>query len=99
MSKSNLSVVILTFNSANSIERTLRAARQVSDDIHVVDSYSTDETIEICKRLGCKVVQHPFSNYADQRNWAIDNLTLSGSWQLHLDADEELTAKLVEGIN
>jgi glycosyltransferase involved in cell wall biosynthesis len=99
MNKSKISAIILTFNSANSIERTLRGAFQVSDDIHIVDSYSTDDTVEICKRLGCKVVQHPFNNYADQRNWAIDNLALSNSWQLHLDADEEMTAELIDGIN
>jgi len=92
-------VIILTFNSAKSIERTLRKAVQVSDDIHVVDSYSSDNTLEICRSFSCKIVQRPFVNYADQRNWAIDNLALASSWQLHLDADEELTVELIEQIN
>jgi glycosyltransferase involved in cell wall biosynthesis len=93
-----LTVVLLTYNSAKSIERTLRAARQVSDDIHAVDSYSTDNTVDLLKAGGCAVVQRQFLNYSDQRNWAIDNLPLRHSWQMHIDADEELEANLISQI-
>jgi glycosyltransferase involved in cell wall biosynthesis len=95
----SISVIILTFNSTQSIERTLKAAGQISDDIHVVDSFSSDRTAEICKALGCRVTQRAFNNYADQRNWAIDNLILRHGWQLHLDADEELDPDLVKAID
>jgi glycosyltransferase involved in cell wall biosynthesis len=71
----------------------------VSDDIHVVDSHSTDNTLEICKRFGCNIVQRPFKNYSDQRNWAIDHLPLRHGWQLHVDADEELSPELVAAIS
>ncbi|MFK4489228.1 glycosyltransferase family 2 protein [Bradyrhizobium sp. USDA 336] len=85
-----LSIVILTYNSSSSIERTLKSLVILSDDIHIVDSFSTDDTLAICSRYNCQVVQRPFKNYADQRNWAIDNLPLKHPWQMHVDADEEL---------
>lgn len=89
-----LSVVILTFNSADSIGATLESARQISDDIHVVDSYSSDTTLEISAAAGARVVQHPFENYGAQRNWAIQTLPLAHEWELHLDADERLSPAL-----
>lgn len=95
----NISVIILTFNSERTIAGTLESARRISDDIHVVDSFSTDETIQILKRYDVKLVQRPFENYGAQRNWAIDNLPLKCNWELHLDADERLTDELVAQIN
>lgn len=105
-----ISVVILTFNSDKSIETTLLAAKSVSDDIHVVDSFSTDRTEEIVRAAGAHFYQHGFVNYGAQRNWAIDNLPLRHGWELHLDADERpspdlvqqlraLTAASVEGVD
>src|ERR1700722_8439875 len=93
-----ISVVVLTFNSEKSIERTLRSISQISDDIHVVDSFSTDRTVEICRCASCAVVQRAFKHYSDQRNWAIDSLPLRYSWQMHVDADEELEPQLVRRI-
>lgn len=92
------SIVLLTFNSEASIRRTLSALEGLSDDIHVVDSFSTDSTVAICESLGCKVVQHPFEHYSAQRNWAIDNLTLLHPWQLHIDADEEMEPALADEL-
>jgi glycosyltransferase involved in cell wall biosynthesis len=94
-----LSVIILTYNSSASIQRTLDALKQISDDIHAVDSFSTDETASILKKNGCHVVQRRFTNYSDQRNWAIDNLPLKYDWQFHVDADEELEQPLIKTIN
>lgn len=93
-----ISAVILTFNSAASIRRTLSALTQVAGEVLVVDSFSTDDTKAICESLGCTVVQRPFVHYADQRNWAIDTLPFRFPWQLHVDADEELTPELVRAI-
>ncbi len=93
-----ISIVILTFNSSASIGRTLRSIAKLSDDIHVVDSFSTDNTVPICEEFGCKVVQRAFKNYADQRNWAIASLPLKYDWQLHLDSDEEMEASSVEAV-
>lgn len=93
-----ISVVVLTFNSELTIGKTLECARRVSDDIHVVDSYSTDRTLEIAESFGARIVQHPFVHYGEQRNWAIDNLPFKYGWQLHLDADEFLSAGLIAEI-
>jgi glycosyltransferase involved in cell wall biosynthesis len=92
------SIIVLAFNSVDTLGNTLTQAREVSDDIHVVDSFSTDDTIELSRRLGAQVVQHKFENYGAQRNWAIDNLALRYSWQLHLDADERLTPELIASV-
>lgn len=90
-----IAVVVLTFNSEKSIARTLRSVSALSNDIYVVDSFSTDRTLEICAQFGCTVVQRSFSNYADQRNWAIGTLPSGKPWQLHVDADEELEPALL----
>jgi glycosyltransferase involved in cell wall biosynthesis len=89
-----ISVVILTFNAEATIDATLRSVSGLSDDIHVVDSGSTDATLEIVARFTDKVTSHPFESYGAQRNWAMDNLDLRHDWQLHLDADERLTPEL-----
>ncbi len=93
-----ISVIVLTFNSEATIGATLDSARRVSDDIHVVDSFSTDRTLDIARAAGAQIVQHPFSDYGNQRNWAIENLPLKHDWQLHLDADERLSEELASSL-
>jgi glycosyltransferase involved in cell wall biosynthesis len=93
-----ISVIILTFNSENIISKTLETALQISDDIHIVDSFSSDATLEIAKEYNVNIVQHEFENYGKQRNWAISNLHLQYDWELHLDADERLSDELINQI-
>ena len=93
-----LSVIVLTFNSEATIGATLASARRVSDDLHVVDSGSTDRTLEIAAQHGAQIAKHPFESYGAQRNWAIDNLPVRHPWELHLDADERLTEPLIAAI-
>ena len=92
------SVIILAYNSVETLGTTLAQAQQISDDLHVVDSFSTDDTVALSRQHGAQVVQHAFENYGAQRNWAIDNLALRYPWQLHLDADERLTPELIASI-
>lgn len=92
------SIVILTYNSELSVGETLQSVVSLSDDIHVVDSFSKDRTVEIVRSFGAKVVEHAFENYGAQRNWAIATLAFKHEWQLHLDADERLTSALLEEI-
>jgi len=87
-------IVILSFNSSETIGETIKSAKSLSDDIFVIDSGSTDDTASIVTREGAQILYHPFENYGSQRNWAIDNVTGKYSWQLHLDADEQITAGL-----
>ncbi|MDP9171680.1 MAG: glycosyltransferase family 2 protein [Acidobacteriota bacterium] len=98
-STGQLSVVILTFNEEINLPLCLDSLAGLHADVFVVDSGSTDATLEILKARGLSASSHPFDNYAAQRNWAIDNLPIETEWSLHLDADERLTPALVAEIN
>jgi glycosyltransferase involved in cell wall biosynthesis len=91
-------VVILSFNSSETLGETISSATSLSDDIFVIDSNSTDDTVDIAIRYGAKVLTHPFENYGLQRNWAMDNIAAKYSWQLHLDADEQVSRELRDEI-
>jgi glycosyltransferase involved in cell wall biosynthesis len=91
-------VVILTYNCAGIIGETVAQALKVSSWVYIVDSHSTDDTADIARRLGCEVVQRPFVNYSEQRNWAIEQMNGHATWQLHLDADEVLDDRAVQSI-
>jgi glycosyltransferase involved in cell wall biosynthesis len=92
------SVILLTFNSEETLGATLTPVREIAAEIFVIDSFSSDGTVALAESYGATVVQHAFENYGAQRNWAIDNLPIHGSWQLHLDADEVMDAELVAAI-
>lgn len=96
--KNSLSVIILTWNEEVNIEKCLKSVSGIADKIFIVDSYSTDKTLEIAKEYGAKIYQHPFKNQAEQFNWALDNLPLEGDWILRIDADEVLTDELAKEI-
>jgi glycosyltransferase involved in cell wall biosynthesis len=91
-----LSVVIITHNEEANIARTLQSVQPLISDgkgeIIVVDSGSTDRTVEIAKSLGAKVFVEEWKGYAAQKNSAIDKAI--GDWILSLDADEEVDADL-----
>jgi glycosyltransferase involved in cell wall biosynthesis len=91
MPLSTLSVAIITLNEADNLARTLTSVR-FADEIIVVDSGSTDRTIEIAKAFGAKVFSEGWKGFALQKNSAIDKCR--GTWVLSLDADEELTEEL-----
>lgn len=82
-----ISVVILTFNEAANLPRSL-ASVAWSDDVVVLDSGSTDDTVAIAERLGARVLQRPFDSFAGQRNHAMEHAGFKHPWVLHLDADE-----------
>jgi glycosyltransferase involved in cell wall biosynthesis len=94
-----LSVIILTRDAEANLPVALSSLRSLDPEIFVVDSGSTDRTVEIARAAGCHVVEHPFENYAVQRNWAFDHLPIGTPWTLCLDADERLTPELVDEIN
>ncbi len=67
----DLTVIILTKNEERHIERAITSIASIAREIVVVDSYSTDRTVEIAQRAGARVLQHPFDNYARQFQWAL----------------------------
>ena len=95
-----LSVVIISHNEEANIGRTLESVKTLVCDgqgeVIVVDSGSTDRTVEIAKSFGAKVFAEEWKGYAAQKNSAIAKAT--GDWILSLDADEEVDAELVEWI-
>lgn len=92
-------VIILTYNSSASLPATLTSLAGLTDDIHIVDSGSADNTISIAQSFGAAVLTHPFESYGLQRNWAIDHVPGRHQWQLHLDADERLSDALRNEIS
>jgi len=95
-----LSVVIITFNEEANIGRTLASVQPLVADgkgeIIVVDSGSTDRTVEIAKSFGAKVFVEEWKGFAAQKNSAIDKAT--GEWILSLDADEEVSHSVPSGL-
>ena len=92
-----LSVIIITYNEAKHIGRTLRAAWQVADEIIIADSGSTDDTKKIAEEAGAVVYEQAWLGYGAQRNFAVSKAT--HSYILALDADEELGEELIAAIN
>ena len=89
-----VSILILTCNEAANLPGCLASVAELSDDVHVVDSFSTDQTVEIARQHGASVVQHEFAYPAQQKNWALDHLTFKYQWLLVLDADERVPQDL-----
>jgi len=93
-----LSVIILTLDEEANLPLALASLRGLDAEVFVVDSGSTDRTVQIARAAGCQIALHPFENYAVQRNWAFDHLPIRTPWTLCLDADERLTPELVDEI-
>lgn len=93
----SLTIVILTKNEALNIVECVENAKQVTDDVLVIDSGSTDGTVQLAKIAGARVVYRAWDDdFAAQRNFAIENS--DAEWILYLDADERLNDELVESI-
>ena len=94
---STLSVIILTKNEENDIEAAVQNALQCADEVLVVDSGSTDKTVELAKNKGARVVYRAWDNdFAAQRNFALTQTETE--WVLYLDADERLNDELVNAV-
>ncbi|MBN2000461.1 glycosyltransferase family 2 protein [candidate division KSB1 bacterium] len=91
----SISVILITLNEEKNIDACLQSV-QWADEIVVVDSFSTDRTIEIVKNYTDKVILHPFDGYAENKNLALDRTT--SEWILWLDADERVTPELSDEI-
>ena len=92
-----LSVGIITFNEEKILPVTLKAASKVADEIVIVDSNSSDGTVEIARNFGAKVYDEEWKGFGPQKNSVIEKC--SGEWILLIDADEELSEDLINKIN
>ncbi len=91
-----ISANIITYNEEKNIERCLKSLQGIADEIVVVDSNSTDKTVEICEQYNARVFQNPFHGYSQQKNFAVSKS--SYKIILSLDADEALSDKLKNSI-
>ena len=94
----DISVIILTHNEEKHIARCIKSAKKYSNKIYVIDSYSSDKTVEISKSLNVSVLQNEFINYAKQFSWALNKINFTTEWILRLDADEYLEDDLIVEI-
>lgn len=91
----SLSVLVLTYNEEKHIARCIKSVKGICDDVFVIDSFSTDRTIEIAEALGAKCYQHKWeNNHALQFNWGLQNLPIQTEWVMRLDADEYILPEL-----
>ena len=92
-----LVAIILTYNEAEHIQACVESLR-FALQILVVDSFSTDSTVQLAQSAGASVIQNPFDNYAQQRNFALNSVKDDAEWVLFVDADERVSPALAEEI-
>lgn len=96
MSAVKLSVVIITFNEQQNIEDCLKSVLKVADEIVVVDSFSTDQTKNICEKYSVRFMENAFAGHIQQKNFAMQQATYDVV--LSLDADERLDERLIRDV-
>jgi glycosyltransferase involved in cell wall biosynthesis len=89
-----LSVLVLTYNEEANVAACLQSVVDWASEIFVVDSGSSDGTLDIVEGYNCHVVNHPFVSWGIQINWALGTLPIQTPWVLRLDADEYVLPKL-----
>lgn len=92
-----ITVLVLTKNEEQDLPGCL-ASVAWSDDVHVLDSMSTDRTVEIAREHGAQVIQREFDNWAAHQNWALANVPFRHPWVFYIDADERVTPELRDSI-
>ncbi len=92
----HISAVIITFNEQKNIARCIQSLVGIADEIVVVDSFSTDQTVNIATDLGAKVIQNAWQGYSQQKNFG--NEKAQFQWILSLDADEAISNELKTNI-
>ena len=91
-----ISGVIIAFNEEKHIERCINSLQDLCEEVIVVDSFSTDQTVVICQKLGVKFYTHPFTGHIEQKNYAMS--LAANDYILSIDADEALSDELQRSI-
>ena len=92
----NITIGIICFNEEDRIKNAIISSQKITNNILVIDSFSTDNTLNICKDLGVKIIQNKWESYCNQKNFMIKNCKTE--WILSLDADEEINEELQKNI-
>jgi len=92
--RSNIEIVIPTFNEEVNLSHALRSVAGWADAVHVIDSESTDRTVEIARAAGANVIIQKWLGYAKQKNFALDTIAFQSDWVFILDADEAIDDEL-----
>lgn len=93
-----LVVIILAYNEERHLHRCITSLKGIATEIVVVDCFSTDETLNIARMLGARIVQREWINHATQFNWALTQIDSNTDWVFRIDADEILTPTLADEI-
>ncbi len=91
-----LSVIILTKNEEETIEACIKSIKDIADEILVIDSYSSDKTVDIAKKYKAKIFENKLIGFSTQRNFAMEKA--KGDWVLYIDADEQATYEFTTEI-
>lgn len=92
----NLTVFIIAKNEENNIRKCILSVKELTSEVIVVDSESSDRTVQIAKEAGAEVYIRPFDHFSGQKSFAFGKVRTP--WALNLDADETLTPQLCEEI-
>jgi len=95
----NFSIVVIAQNEESNIGNCIESCVSFSDDVWLIDSYSTDSTVDIAAALGAKIQVHEFVSWGEQRNYALDNLKLKYNFVLFLDADEIINKNFADELH
>lgn len=93
-----LAILMISLNEAHNMEAVLENVAGFAREVWLVDSFSSDETVDIALRHGVKVVQRRFRGFGDQWNYAVNGLPIAQPWSMKLDPDERLTDELKASI-
>lgn len=96
--KPSITAIILAFNEEIHIRRCIERLWPVCERIVVIDSYSTDRTVEIARELGAEVLQNRWKNYANQFDWGMRNADIRTEWTMRVDCDEYLEPGLQRSL-
>jgi glycosyltransferase involved in cell wall biosynthesis len=94
----DITVVIITFNESMHLKRCIDSVRGFAKAIIVVDSFSTDETVDIARKYGARVLQNRFISHSKQFQWGLDNSDIATKWIMRLDADEIIEEDLASKL-
>ncbi|MFY0606356.1 MAG: glycosyltransferase family 2 protein [Cyclobacteriaceae bacterium] len=92
-----LSVLIITYNEEKHIAKCLKSVQKIADEIIVVDSYSDDKTVDICKEFGVRLIQRAYPGQVEQKQFALSQAAFP--MVLSIDGDEELNDELLKAIS